>query len=108
MSHVAPRREKANPFVGPCDCDKEAAAGENPGFCSEKHYVSGEEQIILAQMRRIRREAEPVRQWLRDLGPGEMRTRLQARLELLRERFAHEREALEAATRRKMKRLGHV
>ncbi len=99
---------KSNPYLGPCDCDKEAAAGRDPGFCGDKRYVSGEEQIILAQMRRIRRDAEPVRQWLKDLGPGVMRTRLLARLELLRERFAHEREALRAASHRKMKRLGHV
>ena len=103
-----PAKTQKNPHVGPCDCDKEAAAGNDPGFCGDKRYVSGEEQIILAQMRRIRRDAEPVRQWLKDLGPGTPRTRLLARLELLRARFAHERRALRAASHRKMKRLGHV
>ena len=59
-------------------------------------------------MRRIRRGAEPVRQWLWGLGPGEMKRRLQARLEMLRARFAHVRKTLRAASRRKMKRQGHI
>lgn len=99
---------ETNPYVGPCSCDHDAAAGDDPGFCGDKQYVSSEEQLVLASMRRIRRQADPIRAQLKVSGPGPRRQELQARLTILRQRFSRERQALRAATRRKLRRLGHL
>ncbi|MBF0400661.1 MAG: hypothetical protein HQL90_07820 [Magnetococcales bacterium] len=77
------------------------------GFCSTLDAVSAAELEALRQLKRLRAEAEQVKQQLQTQS-GEERERLTRRLEALRQEAAVWRNKREQATLEKHLALGHV
>jgi hypothetical protein len=97
-----------NPFLGPCHCDLEAAAGRETGSCGSKDYVSSEELAALAQMRQLQATAASLRAQLRELPAADPRhLELSRLIEHARGQFQRCRAAWTEANELKLRRLEH-
>jgi hypothetical protein len=95
-----------NPFLGPCHCDREAAAGAEPGACGKKEIVSAEELAALAEIRALSSRARALRAELAECA-GARRRELAEELEAARAELVRCRQAWSEANELKLRRLGH-